>query len=104
MYACSGKATQNACGNGANVFPARSCASAEDCEIKFLGACRDISGAKAHVCGASSQDSYSKCHTAAMGPFGLWPAGQTYNEVITVYMAPTDFNAFYTTCSPLATQ
>jgi len=105
MYACGGQSQQVACGSsGSNFWPARSCANAADCEIQFLGACKDMSGANAHVCGSVLQDGYSKCHTAAKSSFGFWPYGQTYNEVITVYMAPADFNAFYTSCAPLASQ
>jgi hypothetical protein len=105
MYACGGQSQQVACGSsGANFWPARSCANAADCEIQFLGACHDMSSAKAHVCGSVLADGYSKCHTAAKSSFGFWPYGQVYSEVVTVYMAPSDFNAFYTSCSPLAAQ
>lgn len=103
IYACGGSSVQTACGGDAASFrPARSCASADDCEIQFLGACHDLSSASADVCGNVLVDGYSSCHTAPKGPFGLWPYGVIYNEVITVYLAPTDFSSFYTSCVPLA--
>jgi hypothetical protein len=103
MFACGGQSVQTACGGSQESFrPARSCASADDCAIQFVGACRDISGANAHVCGSVLTDGYSKCHTSAQSSGGFWPYGQVYNEVITVYMSQTDFNSFYTGCVPLA--
>lgn len=105
VYACGGSTIQTACGSsGASFRPARSCASGDDCAIQFLGACHDISSTHADVCGSVLSDGYSKCHTTVKSSFGLWPNGKIYNEVITVYMAPTDFNTFYTGCALLATE
>jgi hypothetical protein len=100
LYACGGNGVQASCGSDPATFrPARSCATPEDCQIQFIGACHDTSGAGAHVCGTVLSNGYSKCHTTKKTS-GSWQYGQTYSEVITVYMAPSDFNAFYTGCAP----
>ncbi|AUX36644.1 MULTISPECIES: hypothetical protein [Sorangium] len=101
MYACGGALLQLSCaGHETNFAPERTCASKDDCSLKFLGPCRDLADAKDSVCKNASLEGYEGCEAATSTPGGK-SMKTRYDEVVTVFLQRPDFSAFYPLCTPL---
>ncbi|WP_437732361.1 hypothetical protein [Sorangium sp. So ce1335] len=101
MYACGGALLQMSCADDESAFvPERTCASREDCSLRFLGPCRDLTASKTSVCKDVSLEGYRRCEA----PTTMTPGRSRttrYDEVVTVFLQRPDFSAFYPLCTPL---
>ncbi|XXX75125.1 hypothetical protein WMF30_46465 [Sorangium sp. So ce134] len=101
MYSCGGALLQLSCAGNETAFaPERTCASKNDCSLKFLGPCRDLADPKGSVCQHVSLEGYERCEGAASTPGGKSMTTR-YDEVVTVFLQRPDFSAFYPLCTPL---
>ncbi|WP_437722719.1 hypothetical protein [Sorangium sp. So ce861] len=101
MYACGGALLQLSCADNETGFaPERTCASRDDCSLKFLGSCRDLTDLKDSVCKNASLEGYERCEATVTTPGGK-SMKTPYDEVVTVFLQRPDFSAFYPLCTPL---
>ena len=97
MFACAGKGLQLKWPEDPGEYQAkRTCSEEAPCSVSMAGPCYDITPSATDACEGGSLDWYSGCHQTATPRGDDWIAGETsYAEVITVYLKPNDFEAFY---------
>jgi hypothetical protein len=101
FYSCGGYGIGFLCGGTADALrPQRSCADAASCGLLFPGMCKNPMTKQGNSCRVSSYSGYLECHEGVSDAQGHFPAGDSfYNEVITVYLRPQEWNQLYTSCT-----
>lgn len=103
-YACGGEQLRTQCTGSGSLRPQRSCGENEPCALVFPGVCKAPSGQSGNACKSTSPGGgFMDCHSTLTNASGQWGSNsQEYEEIITVYLQPSDFNSLYLTCTPVA--
>jgi len=104
FYACGGENLRAQCTGGGALRPQRSCAQSASCSLVFPGVCKAPTGQSGNACKSTSPSGgFTDCHPTLSNASGQWASNsQKYEEIITVYLRPSDFNSLYPTCTSVA--